>query len=189
MESRRFYLNEYGVPKDKIIYPLIANFTLDGLETAAFKGAKTSVTINALDNNKKILNLKFVLIRYANEFIIVINHLKNLELIKQNVLEFLNIRGLQINKKKSKDIHFSFKKSKKEEPSPKFNFLGFTFMYQFNSRLSRIISRKDMTKSKKVIINPSRQHVFSLKQKIKTLINKNSNLTAIELLQKLNPIL
>ena len=189
LEGSSFYLNEYGVPQGGIISPLIANFTLDGLETAAFRGVKKSVTIIDSDNNKKVLDLKFGLVRYADDFIIVLNHPRNLELIKKNVEEFLNIRGLQINKKKSKDIYFSFKKTKKEEPSPKFDFLGFTFMYQSNVRLSRIISRKDMTNSKKVIVSPSRQNVISFKRKLKILIGKNSNLTAIELLQKLNPVL
>jgi hypothetical protein len=94
---------------------LIANFTLDGLETAAFRGAKKSVTITDSGNNKKVLNLTFGLVRYADNFIIVLNHPRNLELIKQNVEKFLNIRGLQINKKKSKDIYFSFRKTKNEK--------------------------------------------------------------------------
>ena len=190
LEGSNFYFNEYGVPQGGgIISPLIANFTLDGLETAAFRGVKKSVTITDSDNNKKVLELRFGLVRYVDDFIIVLNHQINLELIKKNVEEFLNIRGLQINKKKSNDIYFSFKKTKKEEPSPKFDFLGFTFMYQSNVRLSRIISRRDMTNSKKVIISPSRQNVISFKRKLKIIIGKNSNLTAIELLQKLNPVL
>lgn len=189
LEDSSFYFDEYGVPQGGIISPLIANFILDGLETAAFKRVKKSVTITDSGNNKKVLDLTFGLVRYADNFIIVLNHSRNLELIRKNVEKFLNARGLQINKEKSKDIYFSFKKTKKEEPSPKFDFLGFTFMYQSNVKLSRIISRRDITSSKKVIISPSRQNVISFKRKLKIMIGKNSNLTAIELLQKLNPVL
>lgn len=189
LKGSNFYLNEYGVPQGGIISSLIANFTLDGLEAAAFRGVKKSVTIYDSNNNKKVLYLTFGLIRYADDFIIVLNHPRNLPLIKKNVEEFLNIRGLYINEKKSKDIYFSFKKIKKEDPSPKFDFLGFTFMYQSNVRLSRIISRRDMINSKKVIISPSRQNIISFKRKLKSFISKYINLTAIELLQKLNPIL
>ena len=96
---------------------LIQNFTLDGLETAAFKGVKKSVTIYNSNSDKKVLNLRFNLIRYANNFIIVLNHPRNFKLIKNNIEKFLHIRGLQINKKKSKCIHFSLKKNKKEEQS------------------------------------------------------------------------
>lgn len=46
-----------------------------------------------------------------------------------------------------------------------------------------------MTQSKKVIISPNRQNVINFKRKLKVIINKNSNLTAIELIQKINPIL
>jgi RNA-directed DNA polymerase len=189
LKGSNFYLNEYGVPQGGIISPLIANFTLDGLETAAFKGVKKSVTITDSDNNKKVLDLKFGLVRYADDFVIVLNHPRNIKLIKKNIEKFLNIRGLQINENKSKDIYFSIIKQKKKESSPKFEFLGFTFMYQSNVRLSRIISRKDMTNSKKVIISPSRQNIIAFKRKLKILVGKNSNLTAIELVQKLNPVL
>lgn len=189
MEGSSFYFNEYGVSQGEIISPLIANFILDGLETAAFRGVTKLVTIVDSGNNKKMLNLKFCLVRYVDDFIIILNHMRNFELIKKNVEEFLNIRGLQINKKKSKDIYFSSKKTKKEDPSPKFDFLGFTFMYQSSVRFSRIISRKDMRNLAKVIISPNRQSVISFKNKLKFFIEKNSNLSAMELLQKLNPIL
>jgi len=189
LKGSNFYFNEYGVPQGGIISPLIANFTLDGLETAAFKGVKKSVTIIDSDNNKKVLDLTFGLVRYADDFVIVLNHPRNIKLIKKNVEKFLNIRGLQINKKKSKDIYFSFTKKKKKELSSKFDFLGFTFMYQSNVRLSRIISKREMTNSKKVIISPSRQNIIAFKRKLKIFIGKNSNLSAIELLQKLNPVL
>lgn len=46
-----------------------------------------------------------------------------------------------------------------------------------------------MTEPKKVIISPSRQSIFTFKRKLKLLIGKNSNLTAIELVQKLNLVL
>jgi hypothetical protein len=51
------------------------------------------------------------------------------------------------------------------------------------------MSRKNMKNSKKMTINFSQQNILSLKKKLKTLISKNSNLTAMELLQKLNSIL
>jgi hypothetical protein len=57
---------------------LIANFTFDGLETAAFRRVKKSVITTDLDNNKKVLDLKFGLVHYAEDFIIVFNHSRNL---------------------------------------------------------------------------------------------------------------
>merc|ERR1712157_555634 len=83
-------------------------------ETAASKGVKKSVIITDSNNNKKVLELTFGLVRYADDFIIVLNHPRNLELIKKNVEKFLNIRGLQINKQKSKDIYFFLKKLKRK---------------------------------------------------------------------------
>jgi len=187
--NQSLYKNKYGIPQGGIISPLIANFTLNGLEKAAFKDVIKSVSVNTFGGGKKILYLQFGLIRYADDFVIVLNHPRNLELVKENVKIFLKIRGLQINNKKSKDIFFSKKNLKKSEPSSKFNFLGFTFMFQTNVKISRIISRRDMTGKKKVIIHPSRENVIGFKRKLKVLIGKNTNLTAIELLNKLNPVL
>ena len=187
--NQSLYKDKYGIPQGGIISSLIANFTLNGLEKAAFKDVIKSVSVNTLGGGKKILYLRFGLIRYADDFVIVLNHPRNLELVKENVKIFLKIRGLQINNKKSKDIFFSKKNLKKSEPFSKFNFLGFTFMSQTNVKISRIISRRDMTGKKKVIIHPSRENVIGFKRKLKVLIGKNTNLTAIELLNKLNPVL
>lgn len=187
--NQSLYKDAYGVPRGGIISSLIANFTLDGLEKAAFKDVIKSVSVNTPREGKKTLDLKFDLIRYADDFVIILNHSRNLELVKENVKIFLKIRGLQINNEKSKDIFFSKKKLKKSEPSSKFNFLGFTFMFQTSVKISRIISRKDMTGKKKVLIYPSRENIINFKRKLKVLIKKNTNLTAIELLNRLNPVL
>jgi RNA-directed DNA polymerase len=62
-------------------------------------------------------------------------------------------------------------------------------MYQPKVRLSRIVSKRDMTNKKKVIISPSRKNVIAFKKNLKILIGKSTNISAMELVQKLNPIL
>jgi len=186
---KSLHKDEYGVPQGGIISPLIANFTLNGIEKAAFQKVVKSVSINVPEERKKTLELTSGLVRYADDFVIILNHPRNLGLVKENVKTFLNERGLRINSKKSKDIFFSRKKLRKEESSPKFNFLGFTFMFQSNVKISRIVSRRDMTGKKKVVIHPSRENIIAFKRKLKSIIRKMTNNTAIELLNKLNPIL
>lgn len=187
--NQSLFKKEHGVPQGGIISPLIANFTLNGLEKAAFKNVIKSVSVNTSEQVKNTLDLTFGLIRYADDFVIILNHPRNLTLVKENVKMFLNERGLYINNKKSKDIFFSEEKQEKNEPSPQFKFLGFTFMFQTNVRISRIISRRDMTGKKKVIVYPSRENIIDFKRKLKVLIGKSTNITAIELLNKLNPVL
>lgn len=46
-----------------------------------------------------------------------------------------------------------------------------------------------MTSKKKVVIYPNRENIIGFKRKLKVLIGKNTNITAIELLNKLNPVL
>jgi RNA-directed DNA polymerase len=183
-----FYKDEYNVFQVGVIFTLILNFTLDGLEASAFKNVKKSMAALKL-GKKTVLDLSFTLVRYADGFVIITNHPRNLSLIKMNVKTFLATRGLQIDEGKSHDILFCHKSQEKENTPPKFDFLGFTFMYQYNIRLSRIVSKRDMTNSAKVIISPRRKNVLAFKRKIKKLIGKNTNLTAIQLLQKLNPVI
>jgi len=62
-------------------------------------------------------------------------------------------------------------------------------MYHSNLRLSRIISRRDIINTTKIIISPSRENIIIFKRKLNKLIRKSKNVTAIQLLQKLNFIL
>ena len=117
LKGSNFYLNEYGIPQNGIISPLIANFTLDGLKTAAFKDVIKSIAITDSDNNEKVLDLKIGLVRYADDFVIILNHPRNVKLVKKNIKKFLNIRGLKINEKKSRDIYFSYTKKKERTVS------------------------------------------------------------------------
>lgn len=71
----------------------------------------------------------------------------------------------------------------------KFDFLGFTFIYQSNMWLSKITRKKYPVNLRTIIIRPSQKKFFALKKKLKILISKNNNLTAIELLEQINPIL
>lgn len=56
-------------------------------------------------------------------------------------------------------------------------------------KLSAIVSRRDMVGFEKILIYPSRERVFDFKKKIKGVIKKSYNLSAMELVIKLNPII
>ncbi len=177
-----FYQSEYGVPQGGIISPLIANFTLNGLESAFEKGSINYVQVkDPLTNIKKTFEIKQNLIRYADDFVIIINHDRNLELIQNNIQHFLKERGLELNEQKSNIIRMS-----KEGAS--FDFLGYTFIRFTNTKISAFNNRRDI-KTNKLTIKPSRDKVISFKRKLNKIFSKSRNLTSIELVSLLNPLL
>lgn len=176
-----------GVPQGGIISPLIANFTLNGIEEAAFKNCKktrpsTEEERNIQKGSWKYKEIYYKLIRYADDFIIITNDNKYVEQIKTNVYKFLEERGLEINWEKSKIYNF-------KEPNVHFNYLGFTFHKVNKVKLSSILNRRDMTDNLKVMIYPEKLKVMEFRTKIKNIIKSSYNLSAYELIKQINPII
>jgi group II intron reverse transcriptase/maturase len=159
-----------------IISPLIANFVLNGLETKAFENCKGSISIDG-----KVKEIKIGLIRYVDDFVILVNDERNIDIIEANIQNFLSDRGLTLNKEKSKIVKFDRDNS--------FEFLGFTFFYVKNPKVSTINYRREITDMGKVLVYPSRSKVIEFKRRLKKVIASAQNLTAYELIKKLNPML
>jgi RNA-directed DNA polymerase len=82
------YINDDELNKDGTISPIIANLTLDGLQLIA-----------------EVRGCGFV--RYADDFLIIGENKRLLELMKDEIGKFLAMRGLSLNFEKSKLIHSS----------------------------------------------------------------------------------
>jgi hypothetical protein len=187
--EQKLYDYKHSVLQSGAIFNLIVNYTFDGIETATFANGIQQVLMNDFEKSETMLNFCFGFIRYGNDFTIVLNYSINVELVKNNVENFLNLRGITVNKEKFKETFFFRATVQKKYQSSKFNFLGFTFMYRFSTQISRIASRSSLKSLEKIIIYPSRKNVIVLKKKLRSFINKASNVTAIQLLQKLNLVL
>ena len=89
MDKGKLYPTKAGTPQGAIISPVLANMTLDGLETAV----KTSVPKNAKVN----------VIRYADDFVVTG---ESKEILKEKVTPvihtFLKERGLQLSGEKTR---------------------------------------------------------------------------------------
>lgn len=173
-----------GIPQGGIIASLIVNFTLNGLEKAAFEKV-----IRFIREDGKPIRINLNLIRYGYDFLIITNPESNLQKIESNITNFLKLRGLELNEEKSRCIRFSDQPSAPYKKNPKFDFLGFTFMYVQRIKVSRIVSRWDQVERLKCLIYPSRENVVLIRHKLKVLINKSKNLSAMELIARLNPII
>ena len=104
----------HGFPQGSVIGPSLANFTLNGLEELIkpyqktafseekhkYKLKKFGIDYSKGDSNVRI-QITTQIVRFADDFIIITNHLKAAQIIKQKVEKFLAIRGLQTNKNKT----------------------------------------------------------------------------------------
>jgi RNA-directed DNA polymerase len=150
IEQRVHYPTTAGTPQGGIISPALMNMTLDGLESLL----RTNFPIR---NGKKVH-----LTRFADDFIITGTSREILENeVKPLITEFLNERGLQLSKSKTRTTHIN----------DGFEFLG-----------SNIRKYKG-----KLLIKPSRQNVQSFLAEVKTTIRENLHTPVNQLLRLLNP--
>ena len=149
------YQGEYeilisGFPQGSVIGPSLVNFTLNGLENitvpdkiTAFDEEKFNYYVSkGLMYNKSSSivqkTLTSSLIRYADDFIVVVNDKEQAEMISNKIDIFLQERGLNKNLIKSKIF--------KWENNAKFDYLGFTFHYLLEKRFSKITMQRTWQK-------------------------------------------
>lgn len=190
-EKEEIIINDQGVPQGGIISPLIANYTLNGIEKEAFKGLRKYKP--GIKNKANYTDLTRSLIRYADDFVVIIGDIKEeyTQLVYKNIENFLNERGLNLNSTKTKIIYFGKENinGKVEPIEGKFNFLGFTFHFIPNPKISSFFNRKDLLQKAKLFVYPNRDKFKNFKKKIKETIENSKNISAYELIKKLNPLI
>jgi RNA-directed DNA polymerase len=185
-----------GFPQGSVIGPSLVNFTLNGLEKItvpnkvfAFDEEKFNYYVSkGLIYNKSfsIVRKTFIssIIRYADDFIVVVNDKEQAEIISDKIDIFLKERGLNRNSVKSKVF--------KWENNAKFDYLGFTFHYILEKRFSKITMQRKHNKNlirSGLYVYPSKVKVQSFKNKIKETIKSNLNVSPYRLVNILNPII
>jgi len=118
-----------GTPQGGIISPMLANFTLNGLEKAVkdsisplTKSKSQRTSVKAKGGGHKMINYLIDMARYADDFVILCRSRRVIEnYIKPAVIEFLKIRGLTLSEEKTK----IFPMQRRE-----LHFLGYVFKYR-----------------------------------------------------------
>jgi RNA-directed DNA polymerase len=101
MEKETLFPTEEGSPQGGVISPLLANVALHGLETAVrdgFPGAKTI-------QGKRIDNWKPLVIRYADDFIVLHRDQTVIKEAKQRASRWLTEMGLELKPSKTRITH------------------------------------------------------------------------------------
>lgn len=160
MEFGKYFHSLSGTPQGNIISPLLANIALHGMEEAL--GIKYNNRLEIIGNR--------ALVKYADDFVIFCETLEDAEQAQVAIDKWLNLRGLELSKEKTKIVHL------KEG----FDFLGFQ------------IRQYPVTNTKtewKLLIKPSKESILNIRKKLRQqwLNLKGHNVHAV--IEKLNPII
>ena len=161
MEKGQFHHVRRGLPQGGIISPILANMTLDGMESMLTTYFQHSAKISARS--------KIGFVRYADDFIVAGASKKMLqEEVKSLLSNFLKERGMR----------FSLKKTTITPVSDGFDFLG------YHLKLEAPLFGRGVVK-----ITPSRKSVGRVLGSIEQAISSRPEASAAQLIQALEPIL
>jgi RNA-directed DNA polymerase len=150
-----------GTPQGGIISPILANMTLDGIESMLDDKYHLNKSGKIDDNVSRKYKVNFV--RYADDFIVTAKTEEIAEEIKELIKNFLADKGLELSDEKTKITHID----------NGFDFLGWNFR-----------KYKD-----KLLIKPSKKSIQKVTEKISNTIKEGKTLTQEVLIDKLNPII
>ena len=105
VDNNVFHSQEAGTPQGGIISPLLANIALHNMETIL--GIKYNCRGESMGNR--------VIVRYADDFVILCETKMDAELAKYEINSWLKTRGLELSEEKTQIVHIT----------QGFDFLGF----------------------------------------------------------------
>ena len=186
IDKRIFKSSNEGVPQGGILSPVLANFTLNGLEDTVYKSLHSLTKSKArriqIKGTKVAYPSYLSIVRYADDFIILCRNKFIIEsLVIPEVNKFLKKRGLRLSSEKTKLFRL--------KDGVKLNFLGYTFHYENKWKVKNKFMYRNHVGSRAIALYPDKSKVNSLIKKLKCIFDKSSNLDAYNLIAKLNPCL
>ena len=201
LSSAVIFQNEHeipltGFPQGSVIGPSLANYTLNGLEQTITPSKKMAFDSEKFDYYVKKgysykrgssvvrKTLSSSIVRYVDDFIIVVNDKTEAMIIYNKIKLFLADRGLQFNLSKSKIL--------KWKNNAKFDYLGFTFHYILKKKPTKITTQRKFNRNfirTGLYVYASKVKVQLFKDKIKSTVNENLNVSPFRLIKIINPII
>jgi RNA-directed DNA polymerase len=163
MEEERKVKTELGTPQRGVISPLLANIALHGMEQAV------GITYQKRSGTHTVKGKK-VLIRYADDFVILTENEEDAKQAKSEITQWLTRRGLTLSEEKTKICPLT----------EGFDFLGFNV---------KLYPTPETRTGYKLLIKPSKKSVKDLRLKIKRICGKLNGNNAETLVANLNPII
>ncbi|MFM6561914.1 MAG: group II intron reverse transcriptase/maturase, partial [Microcystis panniformis] len=180
LDNGVFEETETGTPQGGVISPLLANIALDGM-------ARLIETLFPQKGNGKN---QAVLIRYADDFVVISPSLEIIEQCKTAISEWLKPIGLELKPEKTRVCHTLNPieyNGKMEEPG--FDFLGFNIRQYPAGKYKAGKITKGIPKTFLTHIKPSQKAVKAHTEAIKGVIKKHKTAPQSALISHLNPII
>lgn len=176
MDSGVFLNTDEGTPQGGVVSPLLANIALHGLEEF-ITGFKTKGSGSDLKGNR-IRGTKALVVRYADDFVIIHESLEFVEYLQQQTQRWLTGMGLELKPSKTHIRH----------TSEGFDFLGFNVrQYQAGAYRATICNGKNLGFN--TLIKPSKEAVKRHLDKIGQVIDTHHNAPQEALISRLNPVI
>lgn len=183
MENGSLFPTEQGTQQGSVISPLLANVTLHGMEIYIRKAFPTT---KKLSDGKRMNPYAPMVIRYADDLVIIHPELKEVIKAKELLEEWLKQYGLQLRAEKTKIVHTL---DPYEGQKPGFDFLGVNIR-QYRGSKGRGAKSPDGTPlGYSTLIKPSLESIQRLKTKLKEIVVKNYSGGQANLIHLLNPII
>lgn len=177
MDKQVFSETEIGTPQGGVISPLLANITLDGLETHLKTELKKKYTY------KEIGQGAFRLVRFADDFVVLHSKKEVIVDSKRITKEWLAEKGLELSESKTKMT-----------PSREgFDFLGFNIRHSHDNYNHFMCKSRSLESQKlknfKLLIKPSKKTIKKHSHAIKEVLRSSKAATQDDVIKRLNPII
>ncbi len=179
IDEIQWFPTEEGTPQGGVIWPLLANIALHGMENIVREYART------LKGDKVRNEQAISLIRYADDFVIIHENLEVIKQCQEIVSSWLTEIGLELQPSKTKISHTL----NEYEGQVGFDFLGFT-VRQFPAGKHQ--SGKNSNGKRlgfKTLIKPSNTKIKLHINKLNEIVREHKSSPQIELIKELNPVI
>jgi RNA-directed DNA polymerase len=156
----QLHATEAGTPQGSVISPLLANIALHGMEQAL--GVKR--------DPKGVYRCSRAVVRYADDFLVFCESREDAIECVKILKRFLDDRGLEFSAEKTRIVHLR----------EGFDFLGF-HVRQFKYRNAKT--------GWKLVIQPSKSSVQSLKEKLRLIWEQGRHLPLSVMISRLNAVI
>jgi RNA-directed DNA polymerase len=161
VENGTLHETPTGVPQGGVISPLLMNVALHGMEEA----------LGIRYNKQGCVVGPRTLVRYADDMVVFCESQEDAQKIKQDLSEWLQIRGLALSEEKTRIVHLT----------EGFDFLGFN--------IRRYKCPQTTRSGYKLLIKPSKKSVKKIREKIGEVWKRCRGTDTKTLLIQLNPII
>ncbi len=181
-DNGRWAPTNAGTPQGGVISPLLANIALHGMDNRI----QEATPLHFLPGTEADHNHKPpLLIRYADDFVVLHEHLVGVEHCQQVIQEWLIPIGLELHPKKTQITHTL----RPYKGRVGFDFLGFTVRQVPSGKYRTGKNTNGELLGFKTLIKPSQTSISWHQEKLKKIIKRHQAATQSQLIDAINPVI